>query len=74
VLGHSDTRMTEQHYAHLAPTYIGDTIRAAFGGSIWQKPIDCRHECGFIPRSGLLGSTSATGAIERADHANSATC
>jgi integrase len=30
-LGHSDTRMTEKHYAHLAPSYIGDTIRAAFG-------------------------------------------
>jgi integrase len=28
-LGHSDTRMTERHYAHLAPSYITDTIRAA---------------------------------------------
>ena len=30
-LGHSDTRMTERHYAHLAPSYIGQTVRAAFG-------------------------------------------
>jgi integrase len=30
-LGHSDTRMTEKHYAHLAPSYIGETVRAAFG-------------------------------------------
>ena len=30
-LGHSDTRMTEKHYAHLAPSYVADTIRAAFG-------------------------------------------
>jgi integrase len=30
-LGHSDIRMTEKHYAHLAPSYIGETIRAAFG-------------------------------------------
>ena len=30
-LGHSDTRMTERHYAHLAPSYIGETIRAGFG-------------------------------------------
>jgi integrase len=30
-LGHSDTRMVEKHYAHLAPSYIGDTVRAAFG-------------------------------------------
>jgi integrase len=27
-LGHSDTRMTEKHYAHLAPNYVADTIRA----------------------------------------------
>jgi integrase len=34
-LGHSDTRMTEKHYAHLSPSYVADTIRAAlpdFGG------------------------------------------
>jgi integrase len=30
-LGHSDTRMTEKHYAHLAPNYVGQTVRAAFG-------------------------------------------
>ena len=29
-LGHSDTRMTERHYAHLAPSYIGETVRANF--------------------------------------------
>jgi integrase len=28
-LGHNDTRMTEKHYAHLAPSYVADTIRAA---------------------------------------------
>ncbi len=27
-LGHSDTRMCEKHYAHLAPSYVADTIRA----------------------------------------------
>ena len=26
-LGHSDTRMTEKHYAHLAPSYVAETIR-----------------------------------------------
>ena len=26
-LGHSDERMTQKHYAHLAPNYIADTIR-----------------------------------------------
>jgi integrase len=29
-LGHCDTRMTERHYAHLAPNYVADTIRANF--------------------------------------------
>jgi integrase len=29
-LGHADTRMTEKHYAHLAPNYIADTVRAHF--------------------------------------------
>jgi integrase len=28
-LGHRDTRMTEKHYAHLSPSYVSDTIRAA---------------------------------------------
>ena len=29
-LGHADTRMTEKHYAHLAPSYVANTIRAHF--------------------------------------------
>jgi integrase len=29
-LGHADTRMTEKHYGHLAPSYIAQTIRANF--------------------------------------------
>ena len=28
VLGHADTRMTEKHYAALAPSYVAETIRA----------------------------------------------
>ena len=27
-LGHADTRMVDQHYAHLAPSYMADTIRS----------------------------------------------
>lgn len=27
-LGHTTTRVTEQHYAHLAPSYVADAIRA----------------------------------------------
>lgn len=29
-LGHADTRVTEKHYAHLAPSYVAHTIRANF--------------------------------------------
>jgi hypothetical protein len=29
-LGHADTCMTKKHYAHLAPNYVADTIRANF--------------------------------------------
>jgi hypothetical protein len=28
--GRADTRMTEKHYAHLAPNYVAQTIRANF--------------------------------------------
>jgi integrase len=28
-LGHADTRMTEKHYAHLAPNYVAQTVRAS---------------------------------------------
>jgi integrase len=30
-LGHSDTRMVEKHYGHMSPSYVADTVRAAFG-------------------------------------------
>ena len=30
-LGHSDSQMVERHYGHLAPSYVADTVRAAFG-------------------------------------------
>jgi integrase len=28
-LGHADTRITERHYARLAPSYVADVVRAA---------------------------------------------
>ena len=30
-LGHADTRICEKHYPHLGPSYVADTVRAAFG-------------------------------------------
>jgi len=26
-MGHSDTRMVEKHYGHLAPSYVADAVR-----------------------------------------------
>ena len=40
-LGHSDTRMTERHYAHLSPNYVADTVRAALAGA---------RDCGQVER------------------------
>jgi integrase len=37
-LGHSDTRMTERHYAHLAPSHVADVIRAALPGLGIMEP------------------------------------
>lgn len=31
LLGHSDTRMVDKHYGHLAPDYVSETIRDTFG-------------------------------------------
>lgn len=30
-LGHADTRMTERHYAHLAPSYVSEVVRSLLG-------------------------------------------
>jgi len=40
-LGHSDTRMTERHYAHLSPSYVAETIRASF------------PDLGIVPKSNV---------------------
>lgn len=33
-LGHSDTRMTERHYAHLVPSHVAQVIRATMPGPV----------------------------------------
>jgi integrase len=39
-LGHADTGMTERHYAHLAPNYVADTVRAApRRWGLWTSPM-----------------------------------
>lgn len=42
-LGHADTRMTERHYAHLAPSYVAETIRKAF------PRLTARSVAGVVP-------------------------
>jgi integrase len=50
-LGHSDTRMVEKHYGHLAPSYVADAIRAAaprFGIKATRRPaVTSRNEAAF---------------------------
>lgn len=42
-LGHSDTRMVEKHYGHLAPSYVADAIRAgAPRFSVTDEKLFCR--------------------------------
>lgn len=31
-MGHADERITRKHYAHLAPSYVADTVRAGMSG------------------------------------------
>lgn len=50
-LGHSDTRMTERHYAHLSPSYVSDTVRQSFG------------TLGIVPATDSATSTSTPLAV-----------
>jgi integrase len=40
-LGHADERITRKHYAHLAPSYIRDAVRAGLGsmGIFQERPL-----------------------------------
>jgi integrase len=44
-LGHSDTRMVEKHYGHLATSYVREAIRAA-------KPLGIGEAANVIPLAG----------------------
>ncbi len=37
-LGHASVKMTERHYTHLAPSYVAETIRNAFGSMGLVQP------------------------------------
>jgi integrase len=48
-LGHTDTRMVERHYGHLAPSFIADEIRRAaprFGIGSDESVVGVRHRAG----------------------------
>ena len=49
-LGHADTRMTEKHYAHLAPNYVADTIREGFPRLEAKSRSSLQSSCGAGPR------------------------
>jgi site-specific recombinase XerD len=44
-LGHADTRMTERHYAHLAPGYVAEIIRATMPrlGLFTEETVTAQH-------------------------------
>jgi hypothetical protein len=55
-LGHSDTRMTERHYAHLAPSYVADTVRAAFAPlGLMREPNDVSLLSAIMHEGGRAG-------------------
>jgi len=49
-LGHAGLRITMRHYAHLAPSYVADTVRAKFGtldlGSLSSSVVELRRDAG----------------------------
>jgi hypothetical protein len=70
-LGHSDTRMTERHYAHLAPNYVADTIRASFPRLTGVEaptvvPIG-RARMNYFMRAIGVGSPAAGGLVQWRD-------
>jgi hypothetical protein len=50
-LGHTDTRMVERHYGHLAPSYIAEAIRA--GAPRFGKVKPLRTDSNGAQTSGL---------------------
>ncbi len=44
-LGHADERITRKHYAHLAPSYVRDAVRAGLGslGAVANQPLRLIH-------------------------------
>ena len=60
-LGHSDTRMVEKHYGHLAPNYVADTVRSAFGTLGLVEPDNVRGAADvYRQRGGLTAQRVGT--------------
>jgi integrase len=70
-LGHADTRMTEKHYAHLAPSYVADTIRAHFPtlGIAEESIVTPKRYAAESPTIGGAGKT-AEQRLKAADKSN----
>ena len=71
VLSHANTRMTERHYAHLAPSYVAQTIRANFpdlGIGNLNRLVPLRRIQRALPtrsRAGPRDTSSARGRSKR---------
>ena len=69
-LGHADTRITERHYAHLAPNYVAETVRAALPsfGIVDRTNVTplrrMEQEVGDVPPIGQRGQDPALKAAE----------
>jgi integrase len=48
-LGHADERITRKHYAHLAPSYVADTVRAAIAGMGIVEPSNVERIRSAVP-------------------------
>lgn len=42
-MGHKDERITRKHYAHLAPSYVSETVRAAMSGHGLGEQTNVQH-------------------------------
>jgi integrase len=74
-LGHSDIRMVEKHYGHLAPNYVADTVRAPLAAQVslmqhrsFQRRGVSNHGLGapgigFLRATAWLGSRATIAAI-----------
>lgn len=59
-MGHADERITRKHYAHLAPSYVADTVRANVAGMGIVAPSNVHNLAGRAPgRNGQRAASAS---------------